>query len=115
MAIQDDKLLIREADNIQFQIIKSWGKMKWDKQTQTLSGILEIELLNKLASLVTLPENIKLIREKLNNVIMAVNKERLNPEPKPLIVPLIKTKLYKHQIRGYNMALMTLGLVEPLN
>ncbi len=38
MAMKDGQILIREADNVQFTIIKSWGKMKWSRQTQTLSG-----------------------------------------------------------------------------
>ena len=44
----------------------------------------------------------------------AVDKERMNENPKPLIEPPIKVRPFKHQVRGYNMALMTLGLVEPL-
>ena len=35
MAMKDGQILIREADNVQFTIIKSWGKMKWSRQTQT--------------------------------------------------------------------------------
>lgn len=114
IAMRDGQLLIREADNIQFQIIKSWGKMKWSRQTQTLSGSADIELLNKLASIVNLPPSIEAERQKLNAVTAAVDKERMNENPKPLIEPPIKVRPFKHQVRGYNMALMTLGLVEPL-
>lgn len=32
MALQGKTLLIKEADNVQFSIIKSWNKMKWDKK-----------------------------------------------------------------------------------
>ena len=38
MAMKDGQILIREADNVQFTIIKSWGKMKWSRQTQTATG-----------------------------------------------------------------------------
>lgn len=113
IAIKDGQVLIKEADNIQFQIIKSWGKMKWSRQTQMLSGTADIELLNKLAGIILLPKNIDELRVKLNMVVAAVDKERVNPEPVALIEPPIKVKLFKHQIRGYNMALMTLGLAEP--
>ena len=114
IAMRDGQLLIKEADNIQFQIIKSWGKMKWSRQTQTLSGSVDIELLNKLASIVNLPPSIEAQRQKLSTVMAAVDKERMNENPKPLIEPPIKVRPFKHQVRGYNMALMTLGLVEPL-
>lgn len=114
IAIKNGQLLIKEADNMQFQIIKSWGKMKWSRQTQTLSGSADIELLNKMASIVNLPPSIEAERQKLNAVMAAVDKERMNENPKPLIEPPIKVRPFKHQVRGYNMALMTLGLVEPL-
>ena len=46
MALKENTLLIKEADNVQFTVIKSWGKMKWSKATQTLSGTADIELLD---------------------------------------------------------------------
>lgn len=113
MALKDGQILIKEADNVQFQIIKSWGKMKWSRATQTLSGVVDIELLNKLAGLVNLPERIEDERQRLNRIMAAVDKERINENPVPMIDPPIKVSPFKHQIRGYNMALMVLGLVEP--
>ena len=113
MALKDGQILIKEADNVQFQIIKSWGKMKWSRATQILSGVADIELLNKLAGLVNLPERIEAERERLNRIMEAVDKERVNENPVPMIDPPIKVSPFKHQIRGYNMALMVLGFVEP--
>lgn len=113
MAMKDGLILIKEADNVQFTIIKSWGKMKWSRATQTLSGPADHELLNKLAGIVVLPKSIEEQRQRLNAVMEAVDRERLNPEPEPLIPPPIKVKPFKHQIRGYNMALMVFGLAEP--
>lgn len=113
MALKDGQILIKEADNVQFQIIKSWGKMKWSRTTQTLSGVADIEVLNKLAGLVNLPVSIEAERQRLNRIMAAVDKERMNENPVPLIDPPIKVSPFKHQIRGYNMALMVLGLIEP--
>lgn len=113
MAMKDGQILIREADNVQFTIIKSWGKMKWSRQTQTLSGPADIELLNRLAGLVNLPPSIEAERKKLNEVMAAVDRERMNPKPEPLIPPPVKVSPFTHQVRGYNMALMTFGLVDP--
>ncbi len=113
MAMKDGQILIKEADNVQFTIIKSWGKMKWSRQTQTLSGPADIELLNRLAGLVNLPPSIEAERKKLNEVMAAVDRERMNPKPEPLIPPPVKVSPFTHQVRGYNMALMTFGLVDP--
>ena len=115
MAMKDGLIYIKDMDSVQFQIIKSWGKMKWNKRMQMLTGPADIELLNKLADhLVKLPESIEAERQKLNKVMAAVDKERMNENPKPLLKPPIKVSPFKHQIRGYNMALMALGLVEPV-
>ncbi len=113
MALKDGQILIKEADNVQFTIIKSWGKMKWNRATQTLSGPADIELLNKLAGMVNLPPSIEAERTKLNEVMAAVDRERMNPNPVPLIPPPIKVSPFTHQVRGYNMALMTFGLADP--
>lgn len=113
MAMKDGQILIREADNVQFTIIKSWGKMKWSKANQMLSGPADIELLNRLAGIVNLPPAIETERTRLNTVMAAVDRERMNPNPVALIEPPIKVKPFTHQVRGYNMALMTFGLAEP--
>ena len=113
MALKEGQIFIKEADNVQFQIIKSWGKMKWSRASQTLSGVADIELLNKLAGLVNLPVSIEAERKRLNRIMAAVDKERVNENPVPMIEPPIKVSPFKHQIRGYNMALMALGFVEP--
>ena len=105
---------LQKADFTKYaESIKSWGKMKWSRQTQTLSGPADIELLNRLAGLVNLPPSIEAERKKLNEVMAAVDRERMNPKPEPLIPPPVKVSPFTHQVRGYNMALMTFGLVDP--
>ena len=59
IALKDGQVLIKEADENQFLIIKSWGKMKWSKGQQMLYGPADIELLNKLSGLVRLPGPIR--------------------------------------------------------
>ena len=59
MALKDTTLFIKEADNVQFTIIKSWNKMKWSKASQTLAGTADLELLDKLSSIVRLPPAIE--------------------------------------------------------
>lgn len=55
MAVDGGTLIIKDADNVQFTVIKSWNKMKWDKKTQTLRGTADLELLDKLSGIVRLP------------------------------------------------------------
>lgn len=111
MAMKNGQILIKDADNYQFQIIKSWNKMRWNKAEKMLQAPAEIELLNKLAGIVALPESIEAERLRLNRIAAAVDAERLNENPQPLYKYPVKLPLFKHQIRGANMALMTFGLV----
>lgn len=113
MALKENTLLIKEADNVQFTVIKSWGKMKWSKTTQTLSGTADIELLDKLSSIVKLPPHIEALRQSLHDAAAAVDQERMNDSPEPLLDYPVKMKLFRHQVRGANMAAMVFGWVDP--
>ena len=65
MAVDGGTLIIKDADNVQFTVIKSWNKMKWDKKTQTLRGAADLELLDKLSSIVRLPPAAENRRQRL--------------------------------------------------
>ena len=113
MALKDGQVLIKEADNNQFLIRKSWGKMKWSKAELMFYGPADIELLNKLSGLVRLPGPIEQVRQHLNEVAAAIDQERMKEKPEPLYKYPVKLPLYQHQTRGANMALIAFGLIEP--
>ncbi len=113
MAVDGGTLIIKDADNVQFTVIKSWNKMKWDKKTQTLRGAADLELLDKLSSIVRLPPAAENRRQRLRAVQDAVDRERINPEPVPFFKYPVKMPLYAHQTRGANMCLLTFGWVSP--
>ena len=113
MALRGNNLLIKDADSVQFQIIKSWDKMKWSKATQTLSGTADLELLDKLATIVHLPPAIEIRRTRLRETAEAVDRERMNQHPEPFYDYPVKLPLYAHQTRGANMALLTFGWAKP--
>lgn len=113
MALKDGEILIKDVDNMQFTIIKSWNKMRWSKSEQMLRGPADGELLNKLAGLVRLPIALEAERQRLNRIAEAVDKERMAAEPVALYKYPVKYPLFKHQTRGANMCLLTFGLVNP--
>lgn len=113
MKMEDGMLYIAAMDSTQFQIIKSWSLMRWNRSMQWEEGQISLELLNKLASIVKLPENIEAERRRLTEIQDAVDRERLLEEPKPLCSIPVKIPLFSHQIRAVNMALVTFGVVDP--
>lgn len=113
-------LHIKDADEAQFAIIKSWNKTRWNKAAKVLTGIADMELLDKLAGMVRLPAPIEARRSAMHELQDAVDRERMNADPKPLFDYPVRVPLYKHQIRGANMAAMVFGFgsrktEEPIN
>ncbi len=113
MKLDGNSILIKDADKVQFSVIKSWNKMTWDKKEQVLRGPADPELLDKLASLVKLTAPVEARRIKAHAIQDAVDRERMNQNPEPLYKYPVKTPLYAHQVRGANMALLTFGWAEP--
>lgn len=114
MKIEDGNLIVADADSTQHTVIKSWNAMRWNRSRQWLEGPATGELLNKMASLVRLPAPIEAKRQRINGIQAAVDAERMKAVPEPLYKYPVKIPLFQHQIRGANMALLTFGLVNPL-
>ncbi len=113
MALKGNTLILVEVDNVQFAIIKSWNKLRWDKKSQSLYGTADIELLDKLTSIVRLPSTVEQRWRELHTLQDAVDRERVNPEPVPFYKYPVKMPLYAHQVRGANMCLLTFGWAQP--
>ncbi len=103
-------LIIKDITSEQFAVIKSWNKMVWKKATKTLEAPCEIELLDKLLTLVKLPPRISAYRDELMKVQTAVDDMRIKENVTPIIQPQVKANLFQHQVRGYNMALINFTL-----
>lgn len=106
----DNMLIIKDITSEQFAVIKSWNKMVWKKATKTLEAPCEIELLDKLSTLVKLPPRISAYRDELMKVQTAVDDMRIKENVTPIIQPQVKANLFQHQVRGYNMALINFTL-----
>lgn len=117
LALQGNVLHIRELSDSQYQIIRSWGRFKWNKTLRELSGLADLDTLDRLSKMVILPAPIAEYHKSLKDVQNAVDDMRMakTEEVKPLIKPPIKEgiKPYAHQTRAYNMALITFGVVAP--
>lgn len=113
MKLEDDRIIVAAVDNMQYQIIKSWNLMRWNRSAQWLEGAATLELLDRLASMVKLPGHIEAVRQGKRAVRDAVDTERLKEEPSDLYKYPVKVNLFKHQKRAANMALLTFGLIDP--
>lgn len=103
-------LIIKDITSEQFAVIKSWNKMVWKKATKTLEAPCEIELLDKLSTLVKLPPRISAYKDEIMKVQTAVDDMRIKENVTPIVQPPVKANLFQHQVRGYNMALINFTL-----
>ncbi len=113
MVLKGNTLILTEVDNVQFAVIKSWNKLRWDKKSRSLYGTADLELLDKLASIVPLQPEVEAKRTALREVADAVDHERMKEDPVPFYRYPVKVPLYAHQVRGANMCLLVFGWIPP--
>ncbi len=112
IALDKGRILIKDEDTVQRAIITSWGKMRRDRRTKLLVGDCDLELMNKLAEIINLPPKIEKLRQKLNTIQNRVDEERIKENPEVLYPYPVTKKLYQHQVRAANMALLTFEMVD---
>lgn len=116
MAIKNGEILLMDWTQLQYNIMMSWNKVKYLRKAKDrppmLTGPCDLELLNRLSQLITLPVPAEAMRQKLTEKQAAIDNMRMAENVEPLIKPPVKASLFQHQIRGYNMALIAFDLVE---
>ncbi len=113
MKLGDGQIVIIEADPQQTSLIRSWGKMEYNRKTATFTAPIGDEILKKIHDKGWLPQPYEQERQRRIKIHAAVDKERVKEEPKPAVHFPVKANLYKHQVRAANMALITFGLIPP--
>jgi len=113
MQLDGATLILQNINQGEYKEIQRWGLTRLDKKSKTLRGFANLELLDKLAALTTLPALIEARRQQLQAVQDAVDWERMNSKPKPFYKYPVKIPLYAHQMRGANMCLLAFGWVQP--
>lgn len=113
VALKNGFLMIKEMNPVQLNTIKTWNRMKYNRKEKMMVGLADIELLTLFGQLTPLTPRLQAELKRQIELQNAVNAERLNEEPVPFIKMPIKAKPYKHQIRGFNMAMLVFGIVKP--
>lgn len=112
VGVKNGQLLICRPGPGTEEVIRSWGTMKYDKKAGMWKGPLDLDQLERLRRISPeFPPALEKIRKDLELAGNAVERERTRPDPKPLYKYPVKARLYSHQVRAANMALLTFGLV----
>ena len=103
---------IAELSNLDFQRLKNISGLRWNRTTRCMVGPVSLNLLDGLARFYKLPADMETKRQRLGKTRREIDAERLAENPAPLLPYPVKANLYKHQIRGANMALRAFGALD---
>lgn len=103
---------IAELSNLDFQRLKNISGLRWNRTTRCMVGPVSLNLLDGLARYYKLPADMETKRQRLGKTRREIDAERLAEDPVPLLPYPVKANLYKHQIRGANMALRAFGALD---
>lgn len=103
---------IAELSNLDFQRLKNISGLRWNRTTRCMVGPVSLNLLDGLARYYKLPADMEAKRQRLSKTRREIDAERLAEDPAPLLPYPVKANLYKHQIRGANMALRAFGALD---
>lgn len=103
---------IAELNNLDFQRLKNISGLRWNRTTRCMVGPVSLNLLDGLARFYKLPADMETKRQRLGKTRREIDAERLVEDPAPLLPYPVKANLYKHQIRGANMALRAFGALD---
>lgn len=103
---------IAELSNLDFQRLKNISGLRRNRTTRCMVGPVSLNLLDGLARYYKLPADMETKRQRLGKTRREIDAERLAEDPAPLLPYPVKANLYKHQIRGANMALRAFGALD---
>lgn len=103
---------IAELSNLDFQRLKNISGLRWNRSTRCMVGPVSLNLLDGLARFYKLPADMETKRQRLGKTRREIDAERLAEDPAPLLPYPVNANLYKHQIRGANMALRAFGALD---
>lgn len=104
ITVKDNTLIIAGAGPY-YDAIRNKGGMRWDKTTQTLRGTVNRDVLEYLSRITILPADASQILSVMRETQKKTDAERMKEDPFPLFDYPVKVSLFKHQLRGANMAM----------
>lgn len=110
--VKDGVIYIRGNEQ-EFAKVKGWRLMDWDKVNKWFFGKATKQLLEKLDESFGLVPPAREILDRYISIQAAVDHERTKPDPEVecFLQPPVKTSLYTHQKRAFNMALANFGVM----
>lgn len=107
--MKNGRIVLAQIEQARMDKLKKTGMLRWNKAARTYSAPVTLDLLDVLAQIFPLPDFIEAERRRLAGVARELDAQRAAAEPAPLVPYPVRAKLFRHQVRAANMALIQLA------
>ena len=108
-AMKDGRIVLAQIEQARMDKLKKTGLLRWNRRERTYSAPVSLDLLDTLAGIFPLPDTVEAERRRLAGIVRQLDAQRAAAEPVPLTSYPVRAKLFRHQVRAANMALIQLS------
>ena len=109
IAMKDGRIVLAQIEQARMDKLKKTGMLRWNRAVRTYSAPVTLDLLEVLAQIFPLPDTVEAERRRLAGIARQLDAQRAASEPVPLTSYPVRAKLFRHQVRAANMALIQLS------
>lgn len=109
VAMKDGRIILAQIEQARMDKLKKTGMLRWNKAERTYSAPVTLDLLDVLAQIFPLPDIVEAERQRLAGIARQLDAQRAAAEPVPLTPYPVRAKMFRHQMRAANMALIQLS------
>ena len=109
IAMKDGRIVLAQIEQARMDKLKKTGLLRWNRRERTYSAPVSLDLLDTLAGIFPLPDFIEAERRRLAGVARELDAQRAAAEPAPLVPYPVRARMFRHQVRAANMALIQLA------
>ena len=109
VAMKNGRIVLAQIEQARMDKLKKTGMLRWNKAARTYSAPVTLDLLDVLAQIFPLPDTVEVERRRLAGIARQLDAQRAASEPVPLTAYPVRAKLFRHQVRAANMALIQLS------
>ena len=107
--MKNGRIILAQIEQARMDKLKKTGMLRWNKAARTYSAPVTLDLLDVLSQIFPLPDTVEAERQRLAGIARQLDAQRAASEPVPLTSYPVRAKLFRHQVRAANMALIQLS------
>lgn len=111
VAMKNGRIILAQIEQARMDKLKKTGMLRWNKAARTYSAPVSLDLLDTLAGIFPLPDTVEAERRRLAGIVRQLDAQRAAAEPAPLVPYPVRARLFRHQVRAANMAMLVFGAV----